>query len=69
MNMGYADLNKREGLYLDTFRDNFDKYRLQLYDFCVVKHGGLTNMSDQTLLETGCGRAGGLNYIASVLHP
>ena len=28
MNVGYAELNEREGLYLSGVRDVFDKYRV-----------------------------------------
>lgn len=69
LNVGFAGLNEREGLFLEGVRDVFDKYRLQLYHYCVVKNGGIHTMENKTLLETGCGRGGGLNYIATLLRP
>ena len=63
-NGGYAELNEREGIYLNGISDVFDKYRVQLYDFVVIKNSDIENMENKTLLETGCGRGGGLNYIA-----
>ena len=75
MNVGYADLAEPRGLYLDSEeRDSFDKYRYQLYDKIVVRNGkevieGFENIESKTLLETGCGRGGGLNFLAKKLKP
>lgn len=64
INLGYADLSKKDGIFLEGHhRTAFDKYRLQLYHHCVIDNGELQNMNNKTLLETGCGRGGGLNYI------
>jgi len=50
-----------------------DKYRYQLYDKVVVRNArealGIEGMQGKTMLETGCGRGGGLNYIASKMKP
>jgi cyclopropane fatty-acyl-phospholipid synthase-like methyltransferase len=40
-----------------------------MYQYCVIENGQLENMNDKALLETGCGRGGGLNYLAQVMHP
>ena len=42
-----------------TFRSHFDRFRFQMYQYVVIKNGGLTDLKDKTLLETGCGRGGG----------
>ena len=39
INSGYADLTKPEGLMIDKAYHSFDKYRLQLYHYCVVNNG------------------------------
>lgn len=52
-----------------TFRSHFDRFRFQMYQYVVIKNGGLTDLKDKTLLETGCGRGGGLNYLSQILHP
>ena len=63
INVGYADLAKPEGLFVQKKQNPFDKYRLQLYHYCVIHNGKLNDMNNKTLLETGCGRGGGFNYI------
>ncbi len=70
LNTGYADLKESEGLFIDNqYRQTLDRYRIQLYDHVVVRNGGIENMRDKTLLETGCGRGGGLNYIVQKMRP
>ena len=75
LNVGYADLSEIRGLFLEgEERDTFDKYRYQLYEKIVIRNGkevieGFENMEGKTLLETGCGRGGGLNLLAKKLKP
>lgn len=52
-----------------TYRNNFDRFRLQMYQFAVMEQSGIDNFQGKTLLETGCGRGGGLNYLAQLLRP
>jgi hypothetical protein len=65
INVGYADLKKDDGIFLknNILRKSFDRNRLQLYHHCVIDNGELEDMRGKTILETGCGRGGGLNYI------
>jgi tRNA G46 methylase TrmB len=76
LNVGYADLAESYGLYLEDSeeRESMDRYRYQLYDKVVARNGrevieGFENMEGKTLLETGCGRGGGLNFLAKKLKP
>lgn len=79
INAGFATLSEEdmEGLgFLQggiarTFRNTFDRFRYQLYHYVVIENGGLDerDMRDKLILETGCGRGGGLNYLAQVLRP
>ncbi len=73
MNVGYADESMHQGLFLEgEERDCFDKYRLQLYHKIVIINGGeagIESMEGKTLLETGCGRGGGINYLATQMKP
>jgi cyclopropane fatty-acyl-phospholipid synthase-like methyltransferase len=34
-----------------------------------MNFGGLRNLKHKAILETGCGKGGGLNYIMNVLVP
>jgi ubiquinone/menaquinone biosynthesis C-methylase UbiE len=77
INTGYATTSEEdmEGLALmkhglqGTFRNQFDRFRFQMYEHVVAENGGLEDMRDKTLLETGCGRGGGLNYLANLMRP
>ncbi len=40
-----------------------------MYQFAVIEAGGYESMHGKTVLETGCGRGGGLNFIAQMMHP
>jgi 2-polyprenyl-3-methyl-5-hydroxy-6-metoxy-1,4-benzoquinol methylase len=76
-NVGFATTSEEdiEGLaYLQgglpgTFRNHFDRFRYQLYQYVVIENGQLESLGDKAILETGCGRGGGLNYLAQLLHP
>ena len=71
INVGYADLDAADGLVLknEELRNCFDRYRLQLYHHLLTEMAGFTHLSGQTILETACGRGGGLNYIVKYLRP
>jgi hypothetical protein len=70
MNVGYADLIQPSGLFFEGEESRvLDRYRLQLYHKIVIGNGNIDSMESKTLLETGCGRGGGLNYLASKLKP
>lgn len=78
-NIGYATLGDEdlEGLGLlsrgipGTFRNAFDRLRYQMYHFAVIEQGQLLgqDLSDKVVLDTSCGRGGGLNYLTAVLYP
>lgn len=61
-------LMKKHGI-LNRFRNTFDRYRYQLYQFAVLEIGEIYDMENKTILETGCGRGGGLNFIAQIMRP
>lgn len=69
LNGGFADLEEEDGIFLKTYRDKFDALRFQLYNFIVMRFGGVNNLNGLNLLETGCGRGGGLHYLARELNP
>lgn len=69
LNAGYADLESDDGVYLKTYKDKFDVLRFQLYDYVVKRFGRVDNLNGLSLLETGCGRGGGLHYLARELNP
>ncbi len=59
-----------QGLFLeDPYKKLLDRYRLQLYHKIVIDNGNIDSMEGKTLLETGCGRGGGLDYLAMKLKP
>ena len=59
-----------QGLFLeDPYKKLLDRYRLQLYHKIVIENGNIDTMEGKTLLETGCGRGGGLDYLAIKLKP
>ena len=46
-----------------------DRYRIQMYDYVVRRLGFQDHMRGKTLLETGCGRGGGLRYLVESMNP
>ena len=69
-NAGYADRDMYDGLILEGHpRNMLDRYRLQLYHYLVVRLGKIESMEGKSLVETGCGRGGGLKYLAEKLKP
>ena len=69
LNAGFADLEQPDGIYVRDVIEKFDRLRLQLYTYLVQDFGGIESMAGKSLLETGCGRGGGLHYIASKMTP
>eukprot|EP00347_Sterkiella_histriomuscorum_P004058 403361905 len=69
LNFGYADMEAEDGVFLKTYRDKFDALRIQLYNYIVMRFGGVDSLNGLSLLETGCGRGGGLRYLAKELNP
>ncbi|CDW83792.1 UNKNOWN [Stylonychia lemnae] len=69
LNVGFADLESEDGLYIKTMKDKFDAFRFQLYHYIVMRFGGVNSMNGLSLLETGCGRGGGLHYLSKELNP
>ena len=74
VNAGFATLTEddNEGLGLlqqglaGTFRNHFDRFRYQLYQYAVIERALLDQdyMKDKILLESGCARGGGLNFLS-----
>lgn len=69
LNTGFADPEQIDGVFLKDVRDRFDIYRIQLYHYLVKSFGNIESMAGASILETGCGRGGGLNYIAKTFTP
>jgi 2-polyprenyl-3-methyl-5-hydroxy-6-metoxy-1,4-benzoquinol methylase len=63
MNYGYS--NEHPVSLRD--KDEKNRYQIQLYDKIARAIPG--NLGDLNILEVGCGRGGGANYIAGYLHP
>lgn len=68
VNAGYAKLSD-EGIYLEEFSQNPEVYRYQLYDHVVLRFGDVQSLKGKSLLETGCGFGGGLNFLCQKLNP
>jgi ubiquinone/menaquinone biosynthesis C-methylase UbiE len=65
MNYGYADLDPHAPpLALDE-TDAVHRYNIQLYDHVA----GAVDLAGKDVLEVGCGRGGGLAYVARYLRP
>lgn len=58
----------RQGVF-NQFRNQMDRYRFQMYQHVVIENGGFDDMQNKTILEAGCGRGGGLNFIAQLMRP
>jgi tRNA G46 methylase TrmB len=69
-NAGYADWYSHDGIMLRGHSRNIlDRYRVQMYHHLIWELGRLNDMSNKTLVETGCGRGGGLNYLTEQFKP
>lgn len=69
-NPGYSDSYSTDGLFIEGHpRNQFDRYRFQLYEHLIYDLGLIDNMEGKTLMEAGCGRGGGLRYIADRYRP
>ena len=69
INVGFASLEKPDGVFVEKLRGMFDCLRIQLYHYVVITCGGVQTMKGKNVIETGCGRGGGINYLAEVLEP
>ena len=73
MNIGWADLyESRDGLvYVKQGHvpNVMDKYRLQLYWHAIAEVAEIKSMEGKNVLETGCGRGGGLKLIMDKFNP
>lgn len=70
LNLGYADWYQKDGLIVEGHtRHMADRFRLQAYEHLVKDLGLIESMEGKTLLETGCGRGGGLRYLAKKFKP
>jgi hypothetical protein len=68
LNTGYADL-KEGSVFLDELSSHPMIFHMQLYHFLIGTLGYIKGMSRKTLLETGCGKGGGANYIKNTFRP
>lgn len=68
INSGYAKVS-HDGIVLQEIAENPELFRIQLYNHCVVNAGGFKSMKGKSLLETGCGKGGGLHYLVNLLKP
>lgn len=68
LNAGYADISQ-DGIFLSDLATHPEIYHIQLYHFLVANLGNIKSMKGQSVLETGCGRGGGLNYIMNIMTP
>ena len=62
MNFGYHDKNRH--IVMEA-QNECDRYSIQLYHHLV----DAVNMQGKDIVEIGCGRGGGLSYIASNFSP
>jgi ubiquinone/menaquinone biosynthesis C-methylase UbiE len=62
MNYGYSHPEEKVNLDHD---DEKNRYSIQLYHHLIEN----VNLSDKIIVEIGCGRGGGLAYIAKKFHP
>lgn len=65
MNYGYADLAENAAPLLLKAADESERYCIQLYVHVV----GNVDLAGKDVLEVGCGRGGGVSYIARYLRP
>ena len=68
MNYGYAFMNGN-GKVLDSYEDDPEIYRLQLYFFVSSQLPNLKSYQGLDILEVGSGRGGGLNFVQETLMP
>ena len=68
MNYGYAIIT-RDGKLIKNLKeeDEPERFQLQLYHFTATQMNSKRNCKNMNILEVGCGRGGGLNYIQSYL--
>ncbi len=64
MNYGWAGLDEADRIELDP-GDEPNRYCIQLYD----RVAGAVDLTGRKVLEIGCGRGGGANYVKRYLKP
>jgi hypothetical protein len=73
MNIGYADLFETMDGEVYVRRGQvpnvMDKFRLQMYWHAIAEVGEIKSLEDKNVLETGCGRGGGLKFIMDKFKP
>ena len=64
MNYGYATITK-DGKLVQNLkkRDEEERFQYQLYHFTATQMNEMVNCQGKSVLEVGCGRGGGLNYV------
>lgn len=68
LDAGYADISD-DGVFVTDLAAHPEIYHIQLYHYIVLNLGNMKTMRDASLLETGCGRGGGINYLINSLKP
>ena len=68
MNYGYALLSS-DGKYINKLKkeDEFERFPLQMYHYIATGLGNFKDLKEKTVLDIGCGRGGGLEYIVNYL--
>jgi len=69
MNYGYAVLNENGHLVALKEEDQEERFCLQLYHYVATSLNTVKNLAGKTVVEVGCGRGGGLNYVKRYLSP
>ena len=73
LNIGYADLFETMDGEVYVRRGQvpnvMDKFRLQMYWHALAEVAEIKSLEGKNLLETGCGRGGGLKLILDKLKP
>lgn len=65
MNYGYASTSQSAGPPLECLQDAPERFSLQLYNYVT----SAVEVRNQDVLEIGCGRGGGANFIKKQLGP
>lgn len=68
LNYGYALLSDN-GIFLEKYKDDFQVYSYQLYDYALSIVGGVKSLQGKDLVEVGCGRGGCFRYVIDEYKP
>jgi SAM-dependent methyltransferase len=69
MNYGYTSLNSSKAVLPLRMEDEPNRYGIQLYHFVATHLGTVRSLDGLEVLEVGCGRGGGCDYIRRYLNP